>query len=325
MIERVLPIEVDLSKPKLFIAGITGIAGNAVKTVAQEQGFTTITPSRQDLDLVRISDGELERSISLNSPGVFINCTLARVTTDEAEKERENYDGIVWQTNTVVPEKIARVCKKYGILFIHLSTDYVLGGSLEKCPHKEDEEPSPISWYAISKVESERKVLEVGGKTHIVRIQRPFTYSPEAKKGDILRDAYKTIREGRKYFGIMDQCFSPGLDLDLARAVLEIAKCSEYGIWHVSSPTITTPYETVSLALFKLAELGVSLDRDLLERTNFADFPKHWRDIRPQHPAFDVSKFEKHFGKGILRSLPEAVEEWAKGFVANLHNRSLRE
>lgn len=310
--------EKDSSRPKLFIVGATGTVGSAVRKVAQEQGFAILAPSRQDLDLVRSSYDELERIIAQGSPGVFINCAVARATIDQAEREKGNRDGVVWQTNAIGPEKIAKICQSYGIPFIHFSTDYVLGGSLEQCPHNEDEKPSPTSWYAASKAESEQRVLNACERAHIVRIQRPFTYNPAAKRGDILRDAYKAIQGGETYLGIVDQSFSPGLDLNIATAVLEIAQSSEYGIWHVSSPIITTPYDIISLALAKLVDFGVKLDQSLLEEANFADFAKRWGNLRPQHTAFDVSKFENRFGTGILKPIPEAVEEWAKGFVANL-------
>jgi dTDP-4-dehydrorhamnose reductase len=317
MVDRMCSPERDLG-PRLFLVGATGTVGSAVSKVAEQQGLAVVAPSRRELDMIEISEDDLRRVIEGNRSDVILNCVVARVTIDEAEKERGNDEGIVWQTNVGVPEKIARVCKGCGVTVVHFSTDYVLGG--EKWLHKEDEEVAPTSWYAISKAEAERRVLEVGGKVQVVRVQRPFSYNPEAKRGDFLRDAYRAISGGGKYYGIGDQYFSPGLDLDCARAALAIAGSREYGIWHVSSPTVTTPYEAISLALEELDELGVELEWSLLERVPFAHLAERfgWGDLRPKHTAFDISKFESHFGKGTLRPLPEMIKEWARGMKENL-------
>ena len=302
-----------------LVLGATGTVGGAVVRVAQEQDFRVITPRRDGFDFVRMSENDIERFLRLNITGAIINCAVARTTVDQAEQEKGDIQGVVWLTNVVGPEKIARVCARLGKPFIHLSTDYVLGGDLENCPHKEDEAPSPISWYAISKLESEKRVTATNPSTHVVRIQRPLTHTPGTGRSDFLRNACGVIEVGGEYLGITDQLFTPVLDVDAARAILQMSMSREYGIWHVSSPTITTPYDVISQALFELEELGLALNKTLLKKVTFADFTKGHNNIRPQHTAFDISKFETNFGKGTLRPLAEVLREWARGYVANFH------
>lgn len=300
-----------------FITGSSGmVGGRFLKLFGSPFGQkeTVFAPSHSQFD---ITGTEVKGRIEAVKKRTGISCLInfaAKTLVDECEVERGNKDGIVWRTNAIAPVILARACRDLDLPFVQISTDYVLSG--DTYPHKEDEEINPVdSFYAQSKAEAERQLLAMSGKIHIIRIQRPFS-DDHSYRGDMLRDAYRTNKENKTYFGITDQMLTPTYVNDCVRAINKIASSEEYGIWHVSSPDPISPYELISMAFKELEKQNLSINWGLLKVGKFDDFKDRWKSPRPRHTAFDVSKFESHFGK--IRPLKEQIKEWAENFAKNL-------
>ena len=63
------------------------------------------------------------------------------------------------KTNAVLPAEIARMCREYGVRFLHFSTDYAFGGEAANCPISDTTKPSPIGVYGTHKVIGESEAL----------------------------------------------------------------------------------------------------------------------------------------------------------------------
>ena len=309
-------------KPILFVTGGTGLTGGRFVELLGKKTLL-VAPSHDEFNLLWSYPEILNFFKEVKDKyGVAFVINFAAVTdVDGSEKEKEDKGGVVWRTNVEGATSLARMCKTLGLEFVHISTDYVFSG--KRYPHKEDERSNPVdSWYAQSKVEAEEKIIDVGGKIHIVRIQMPFTHENLARK-DFPRIAVERLMSGKNFAAVVDQYVTPVYVDDCAEAIFRIAHSQEYGVWHVSTPTIVTPNEFAHMIVQSVRKYGLDLDESLITETTFEEFSKNRTAVRPKDNAFDIpnGRFVAHFGKEILRPLAEMLDEWAGRFVPNLREK----
>lgn len=115
----------------------------------------------EDPDLIRMRVREI-------GPSVIVNAG-AHTAVDLAEKQSEKAHRI----NGVAPGILAEEAKRLGADLIHYSTDYVFDGTKAE-PHREDDEPNPMSAYGRSKFAGEQAIQAVGGCFLIFRINRVY-------------------------------------------------------------------------------------------------------------------------------------------------------
>ena len=123
----------------VFITGANGQLGRALQRV-----FPSATAlSHQDLD---ITNKTAVDSFNWRHRSVIINAA-AWTNVDEAETEEGRVAS--WKVNASAVSNLTRVCRKYDMTMVHISSDYVFDGT--KKPHTEDEPLSPLSVYGQSK------------------------------------------------------------------------------------------------------------------------------------------------------------------------------
>ncbi len=123
----------------VFITGANGQLGRALQHV-----FPNATAlSRQDLD---ITNKTAVDSFDWQHESIIINAA-AWTNVDAAETEEGRVAS--WKVNASAVSNLTRVCRKYDMTMVHISSDYVFDGT--KKPHTEDEPLSPLSVYGQSK------------------------------------------------------------------------------------------------------------------------------------------------------------------------------
>jgi dTDP-4-dehydrorhamnose reductase len=83
---------------------------------------------------------------------------------NDAESNKE----LAFAINATAVEAIARVCKEHRCWLIHISTDYVFDGTLDR-PYTPEDTPNPLNVYGASKLAGEQAIQAVGGTYSIVR------------------------------------------------------------------------------------------------------------------------------------------------------------
>ena len=304
------------TRPTLLVLGASGLTGRAFVKVATREDVEVITPSHQEFDIAKMSVSRMLSLLKWYRPSVVVNFA-AKTNVDECEKEKGNKDGEVWQTNVSGPQRLAISCLAVDIPLVHISTDYVLAGLKENCPHKEEETIAPVAgFYCQTKAEAEQRVTAPGGKVHIVRIQLPFTDEPDMKL-DFPRLVVQKLARGETFAGVTNQLITPGYVEDYARAFLNIAHSDAFGIWHIASPTVVTPFQFAHMVVDSAEKYDLSLDRSLIKETTFEEFSATRPAPRPQYNAFDIpnGRYVGSFGLDNLRSLPIMLDDWAGKFV----------
>jgi len=163
-------------------------------------------------------------------PSICINCIVER----QLEICENNWDTIK-KTNIDITNNLAKICNKFNIHLIHISTDYVFDGM--NAPYYPENETNPLQNYGISKLISEKKILAKCKLYTIIRV--PVLYSDNIKNFE--ENAVTLI--GKKILNRIEiskeDNFSirrPNYIPDFSNFILDIIKDPKIGIFHFCNP-----------------------------------------------------------------------------------------
>jgi dTDP-4-dehydrorhamnose reductase len=290
-----------VTNPVVAVLGGSGLVGSRLLQLWAD-GYEVIAPSHAELDV--LDAHALEAFISATPAESVINLA-AWADVDGAEAERDNQSGRVYALNTAFPEQLAGLCRRRGKHLVHISTDYVFDGANSDRPYTEEDQPDPLSWYARTKFEGERAVLQSGASACVARIEMPFTGRDHPKR-DFARLCAARLREGQIIRGVVDQRITPVFLDDALTALSLLLDARHTGIMHVAASNWTTPYQFA----YSIAD-RLRLDSELVESEPFAQFAPTRPARRPQHPWLDVSRFARLIGEDVLRPVEAELDAWA--------------
>lgn len=218
-------------KAKILVTGAKGQLGRELQSIVGSGWCFT------DVDELDICSKEaVEAYVTSNHIDTIVNCA-AYTNVDRAEDEPQEAERI----NSDAVALLADVARRHNIRLIHISTDYVFGGTHYNTPISEDAEPQPLGVYGTSKLMGERAVVGSGCR-HVI-IRTAWLYSPYGKNfvSTILRLATErdTIRV------VSDQIGSPTYAHDLALVIRDISegRIAAEGIYHYTNEGVVSWYE----------------------------------------------------------------------------------
>ena len=185
---------------------------------------------RQDLT----NKNTLSEIFNQTKPELVVNCA-AMANVDQCEKHPIQ----AAQINSEVPGYLAKNCAERVIPFIHISTDAVFDG--EKGNYKETDVPNPLSIYAETKLEGEKRVLDVNPAALIARVNF-FGFSITGRRS-LAEYFIGNLISGKKVYGFIDILFSPMYVNDLVETLFNMVKNKLNGIYHVVSPTHLSKFD----------------------------------------------------------------------------------
>lgn len=295
---------------KVLIFGGSGMVGS--RFIQQHKdSFEISAPSIEDVDIV--DKNSLLKVYKEFSPDVVLNYA-AYTNVEEAEKQKDDKNGICYLINVTGAENIAKLSKDFGVHMIHISTEYVFNGQKSDVPYKEEDKMDAINWYGKTKQIADEKVLSSGCKFTIARISMPYCVDYPLKK-DVARYFLSQLKQGLKIQAIDGQKITPTFVDDLALAFDLIIKEAPSGTYHLSVIDNTTPFEFAK----KLAT-EFSLDTNLIEKISFDEYNSKKSAKLLKNSWLDSSKFIREFGSGILKSIDQNIKEFKRGVDALVHN-----
>lgn len=255
-----------------MITGSNGLLGQKIiyallkLNAGQKPVGNCIWPEVSDLIIIATSKGEnriIEKSgyifesldisdkkqveIILNKykPDVVIN-TAAMTNVDACETQKEE----CWKANVVAVQNIVDVLSTLNQQpttnnpqLIHLSTDFIFDG--EAGPYKEDDKPNPLSYYALSKYESEKIIQASKIKWAILRTIIVYGIVDNMSRTNIVLWAKGALAKGEKINVVDDQFRAPTLAEDLAQGCILAALKGATGIYNISGKDIMSILELV--------------------------------------------------------------------------------
>ncbi|MBA3845211.1 MAG: dTDP-4-dehydrorhamnose reductase [Planctomycetes bacterium] len=107
---------------------------------------------RAQVDLTR--PATISTALAAQRPRIVVNCA-AMTAVDACESDRER----AFAVNALGAGNLAAACAESGATLIHISTDYVFPGDLDR-PYREDDATGPRTVYGQSKLAGESAVRE---------------------------------------------------------------------------------------------------------------------------------------------------------------------
>jgi len=203
------------------------IYGIAHQTQIANPPFTLI---RQNLTNKNV----LSELFDDTKPELVVNCA-AMANVDQCEEHPVQAAEI----NTEVPGYLAKICGERVIPFVHISTDAVFDG--EKGDYRETDIPNPLSIYAKTKLEGEKRVLDVNQQALIARVNF-FGFSITGKRS-LAEFFLRNLISGKSIYGFTDILFSPMYVNDLVGILFTMIEKKLSGIYHVVSPDHLSKYD----------------------------------------------------------------------------------
>lgn len=216
---------------KILITGANGMLANAVKNELKDEEL--ILTDVQDLDITDIE--AVRKFVNAVKPQYIINCA-AYTAVDKAEVQVE----LARKVNAIGPKNLAIVANEENATLIHISTDYVFGGtkSVEE-DYAENEEKHPESVYGITKLEGEEAIIHSCFNYYIFRTAWLY-----GEGNNFVRTMLRLGKEKEEINVVEDQHGSPTYAVDLASIIHQaIEKGIPYGIYHTTNLGYTTWYE----------------------------------------------------------------------------------
>jgi dTDP-4-dehydrorhamnose reductase len=242
---------------------------------------------------------EVEKVFRKHRPDVVIN-TAAMTNVDACESKK----GECYEINVIGVQHIAEVLEQLSPggkkpHLIHLSTDFVFDGT-KGSAYVETDIPNPLSYYAFSKVESEKVVQKSSVNWAIARTIIVYGIVDNMSRSNIVLWAKDALSKGQKINVVDDQFRAPTLAEDLADGCILIADKGATGIYHLSGPDTFSILDLV----YKVADFW-KLDSSLITPSKSDTLNQAAK--RPPYTGFVIDKARKDLGYN-----PHSFEEGLK-------------
>lgn len=201
---------------------------------------------------------------------------------DAAESARET----AFQINAATPGAIAAAAADAGIPLVHLSSDYVFDGRLDR-PYREDDTPRPLNVYGASKLAGEEAVMAAHKRAAVLRTS--WVFAPHGRNfvGTVIRLA----RGGKALRIVEDQIGGPTPARDVARVSVALAGAlasgtADGGLYQFQGSPAASWADFAAAILAALQASGMAVPP--LQRIATRDFPTP--AARPLNTLLDCSR-----------------------------------
>lgn len=269
----------------ILVTGANGQLGNCMRIASRNSSDNYIFTDVAELDIT--DTGAVKKMVIDNGVGVIVNCA-AYTNVDKAEDDAAFAEIL----NATAVRNLADAVKANGGTLIHVSTDYVFGGSTGNTPRNEDEPVNPTGVYGETKLHGEQKIAESGVRYLIFRTA--WLYSEFGKNFVKTMLGLTSTRPEVKV--VFDQCGTPTYAQDLADAIFDIIENRRFegngGIYHFSNEGVCSWYDFTKMIA------GISGNNGCdIQPCHSDEFPS--KVIRPSYSVLDKTKFKSTFGRKI--------------------------
>lgn len=266
----------------ILVTGANGQLGNEMRIVSQQSAHHYIFTDVAELDITDAA--AVEKMVADNDVKVIVNCA-AYTNVDKAEDDRE----LAELLNAKAVENLAVAIRRNDGLLVHVSTDYVFGGTRNNTPCREEEAANPTGVYGETKLHGEEAVIRSG--CHYLIIRTAWLYSEYGK--NFLKTMLDLTATKPSLKVVFDQTGTPTYAYDLAAAICDIIEQRKYegrdGIYHYSNEGVCSWYDFTKA----IAEYAGHTACDI-QPCHSDEFPS--KVVRPSYSVLDKTKIKTTFG-----------------------------
>jgi len=281
------------------VTGSSGLLGSRLVSVLKADyevvGIDTYVPEGQKNLVVDITQKEriLESMVNM-APSVVVH-TAAETNVDRCETERH----LARKINVEGTANIVEACVRVGAKLILLSTDYVFDG--DRGNYAETDEPNPISFYGLTKLEAERMAASTSNSL-IIRTSVLYGWHPT--KLNFATWILKGLREHQILKVASDHINSPTFADNLADAIRKAIERNNQGTLHIAGSERISRFDFARRMVRQF-----DLDESLLKPVQMKDL--NWIARRPRDSSLNVGKAQKELGIELF-GVDRGLEEMAR-------------
>lgn len=286
----------------ILVTGANGQLGNCMRNAAKASKDNYIFTDVAELDIT--DPKAVDKMVQGCNIEVIVNCA-AYTNVDKAESDQ----AFAEKLNAEAVGNLAKAIKSNGGTLIHISTDYVFGGSQGNTPRTETEPVNPTGVYGVTKLHGEEAIEASACKALILRTA--WLYSEYGK--NFVKTMLTLTSTKPELKVVFDQVGTPTYAQDLANALFEVIENRKYegnvGIYHYSNEGVCSWYDFTK-AIAKIA----GNDECDVQPCHSDEFPSPV--VRPSYSVLDKKKFKTTFGLKVPYWV-DSLEVCIKNLKAN--------
>lgn len=194
---------------------VTGTAGQVVSSLIERgaaAGHDVIAVGRPSLDLADAAS--VVRALEAAAPDAIVSAA-AYTAVDKAETEKD----LAYAVNGAGAGAVAQAARALDVSLIHISTDYVFDGLLDR-PYVESDPIGPTGVYGASKLAGEQAVVAAyGDNSTILRVA--WVYSPFG--ANFVKTMLRLASDRDEVAVVADQIGNPTSAFAIADGALAVA------------------------------------------------------------------------------------------------------
>lgn len=220
----------------------------------------------------------VENVFKSTNPDIVINLA-AYTNVDGCEDDKF----LSHQVNFEFPKVLSDIALKENKKLIHISTDYVFDGKQGLYNINDSISESELCWYALSKKDSERVVLESNGCV----IRTNVLYGSEYNLPDFLTWLKYQFENKKLTTIVYDQFNNPTSYKDLALCIMKVIEKDLKGIIHTGGKDWMSRWE-----LAQVYALSLNKNPESIDMKPIATKDLNQKAIRPMFGGLDINETE---------------------------------
>ncbi|ATA69321.1 dTDP-4-dehydrorhamnose reductase [Capnocytophaga cynodegmi] len=266
----------------ILVTGANGQLGSEIQNIQGKTKNYFFTDA-SDLDITdrqAISD-----FVKKNNIQIVVNCA-AYTNVDKAEDDIQTANLI----NNIAVGYLAEVCKENNASLIHISTDYVFGGT-KNTPYSETDPTEPLGIYGRTKLEGEKAIQNADIDYLIIRTSWLYSLS---FGHNFVKTIQRLSSERNELKVVFDQVGTPTNARDLAAFIVHIIEkdlCKKREVYHFSNEGVCSWFD------FATEIVRMSGNDCLIKPCLSSEFPSKVK--RPSYSVLDKSKLKNDFNYTI--------------------------
>jgi len=269
----------SIDDTNIIILGGKGMLGTDIQKVCRQKNFNIKVLDLPELDITN----HVQLREAIKDSQIVINCA-AYTNVDGAENESE----LAYKINAEAVGQLGNIAKEMNKWILHISTDFVFDGSLDR-PYIETDETNPVNTYGKTKLAGEQLLIQSGCKYCIIRIE--WTYGEAGN--NFISKIVQYAGNNKMLKVVDDQVGSPTATVEVAAAICKALENRPEGIFHFASSGYVSRYKMAEFVFDKL-----SMDVNLMPcKTKEFQTPAE----RPLNSRFNCSKIADMLGIEIER------------------------
>ena len=266
MNKKEFSFNIERKNMKVLLTGAYGQLGYDYQILFNSLGIEYLATDYEDLN---ITDNKKLEDFFLKNRNfdIIINCA-AYNDVDKAETDEKK----CYMLNSEAPERLAKISRRIGAIFVTYSTDFVFDGE-KRNPYIEEDVPNPLSIYGKSKYKGELSVLNAYEKSYVIRTSWVFGISNNNFNKQVINWS-----KNRNELNIVDDQISvPTYSKDLAEFSWELIKTGKFGLYHLTNSGECSKFEQAKYVLEKIGwngRLGTAKTKDFNLAAKRAEYTK---------------------------------------------------